>query len=235
MKDEFISMASHELRSPLTGMKLYLSMLRDGDAGPLNDDQSNFVRIVDQNTDRLVKLVNDLLDISRMTSGRLQFAFEEWELGGVIQHVLTSMRMLAESKRIQTTFEAPPIPLCVRGDRDRVVQILTNLLSNAYKYSDEDTSVIVRLTPRNSDVQIDVIDQGMGISNDDQANLFQRFFRSESVINSNISGTGLGLYITRLLVEAHGGEIWVESQVGAGSTFSWTLPLADDTSVLARS
>jgi signal transduction histidine kinase len=226
MKDEFISIASHELRSPLAAIKMYVNMVLDGEVGPLNEEQSQFLQIAEANTERLSQLVNDLLDVSRMTSGRLQCQISELDLAKEVPQACASLRILGDHKQIQTEVTVPREPLMVQADPQRVVQILTNLLSNAYKYSREDTTVSVCVSHRGEVAQVDIVDQGIGISEADQARLFEIFFRAEAVRNSRISGTGLGLYITRKLVELQAGEIWVKSTLDRGSTFSWTLPIA---------
>jgi signal transduction histidine kinase len=226
MKDEFISIASHELRSPLAAIKMYVNMVLDGEVGPLNEQQSQFLQIAEENTDRLSQLVSDLLDVSRMTSGRLHCQISEMDLGKEVPQACASLRILGDHKQIHTEVRVPLEPVMVLADAQRVVQILTNLLSNAYKYSREATTVTVRVSHRGEIAQVDIEDQGIGISEADQARLFEIFFRAEAVRNSRISGTGLGLYITRKLVELQSGEIWVKSTLDQGSTFSWTLPIA---------
>lgn len=226
MKDEFISIASHELRSPLSAIKLYVNMVLDGEVGALNDVQGQFLQIAEANTERLNQLVNDLLDVSRMTSGRLQMQVREIDLSREVSQVCASLRILGDHQQIQTEVMVPSRPVMVRADPNRVEQILTNLLSNAYKYSLAETTVTVRVSNRGQMAQVDITDQGIGISAADQSRLFESFFRAEAVRNSRVSGTGLGLYITRKLVELQAGEIWVESALDKGSTFSWTLPIA---------
>jgi signal transduction histidine kinase len=226
MKDEFISIASHELRSPLAAIKMYVNMVLDGEVGKLNEQQGQFLQIAEDNTERLSQLVNDLLDVSRMTSGRLQCQIREIDLGKEVPQACASLRILGDHKQIQTEVIVPPEPVMVQADPRRVEQILTNLLSNAYKYSLQETTVKVRVSNRGEVAQVDISDQGIGIAEADQARLFDIFFRAEAVRNSHISGTGLGLYITRKLVELQAGDIWVESELNKGSTFSWTLPIA---------
>jgi signal transduction histidine kinase len=205
---------------------MYVNMVLDGEVGPLNEEQSQFLQIAEANTERLSQLVNDLLDVSRMTSGRLQCQISELDLAKEVPQACASLRILGDHKQIQTEVTVPREPLMVQADPQRVVQILTNLLSNAYKYSREDTTVSVCVSHRGEVAQVDIVDQGIGISEADQARLFEIFFRAEAVRNSRISGTGLGLYITRKLVELQAGEIWVKSTLDRGSTFSWTLPIA---------
>jgi signal transduction histidine kinase len=226
MKDEFIAMASHELRAPLTSITLYAHMLVDGEAGTLSEEQLSFVHIVSSNADRLTRLVNDLLDVSRLASGRLQLTLRAVDLKAIVQQVCTELQAVGDSKRIQTVATLPPQPVHVKADQGRLVQILTNLLSNAYKYSPEESTVTVQVHPQAQRAQVDVIDQGMGIAALDQSQLFSKFFRTEEAKRQGIGGTGLGLYITRALVEMQDGQIWITSRQGEGSTFSFTLPLA---------
>lgn len=226
MKDEFIAIASHELRSPLSAIKMYVNMVLDGEVGPLNEEQCQFLQIAEENTERLSQLVNDLLDVSRMASGRLQCQIREIDLGQEVPQTCANLRILGDHKQIQTEVTVPPEPVVVQADPHRVEQILTHLLSNAYKYSLAETTVSVCVSNRGEVAQVDIVDQGIGISEADQSRLFEIFFRAETVRNSRISGTGLGLYMTRKLVELQAGEIWVVSELGKGSTFSWTLPIA---------
>jgi len=226
MKDEFISIASHELRSPLNAIHLYLSMLLDEDAGKLTEEQEQFLRIIEDNADRLTHLANDVLDISRIASGQLQLNLEHVDLREAIEQACAELQILGNRKRIQTRMKLPSTPVAVQADAHRLMQILTNLLSNAYKYASEDTVVTVQVRLHDQVAQIDVIDQGMGIAKADQSQLFTMFFRAEAARNSNVRGAGLGLYITRMLLEMQHGQIGVQSCPGKGSTFSCTLPLA---------
>ncbi len=226
MKTEFVSMVSHELRTPLTSIKGYVSMLREGELGKMTPEQQEFLDITLANADRLMGLINDLLDISRIESGRLRLSLSEFDFGDVIKAVRSEMRAMGETKRINTVVEGSAEPVRVRADRDRVVQILSNLLSNAYKYSPEGTTVRIRTHVDARVARIQVVDQGMGLSEQDQAMLFTKFFRTEAAKQRGISGTGLGLSISRQLVEMLGGEMHVKSEIGQGSTFAFTLPLA---------
>lgn len=227
MKTEFVSMVSHELRTPLTSIKGYVSMLREGELGAMTSEQGEFLDITLANADRLMGLINDLLDISRIESGRLRLSISEFDFAAVIDAVRSDMRTMGETKRITTVVEGNATPVRIRADRDRVVQILANLLSNAYKYSPEDTTVRIRTQVEQRVARIQVVDQGMGLSEQDLAKLFTKFFRTEAAKRHGIGGTGLGLSICRQLVELQGGEMTVKSELGAGSTFAFTLPLAE--------
>jgi signal transduction histidine kinase len=161
-----------------------------------------------------------------MASGRLPLNIEPVDLREMIEQACAELHILGSSKRIQTQVTLPSTPVAVRADAHRLMQIFTNLLSNAYKYSSEDTVVTVQVSRRDQVAQIEVIDQGMGIAEADQNQLFTMFFRAEAVRNSHVRGAGLGLYITRMLLEMQNGQIGVNSCPGKGSTFSCTLPLA---------
>ena len=227
MKTEFVSMVSHELRTPLTSINGYVSMLREGELGDMTPEQQEFLDIALANVDRLMGLINDLLDISRIESGRLSLSLSEFDFGEVIKAVRSEMRAMGETKRIDTVVEDNAEPVRVRADRNRVVQILANLLSNAYKYSPTGTMVRIRTRVDQRFARIQVVDQGMGLSEQDQAKLFTKFFRTETAKQQGIGGTGLGLSISRQLVEMQGGEMSVKSEIGEGSTFAFTLPLAE--------
>ena len=226
MKDEFISIASHELRTPLTSIMGYVSLLLAGEVGALTEEQQSFLQIVDSNAERLIGLVHELLDMSRIESGRIQLTLHPVDLREVVQAVCTDLRTVSRSKHIATVVQLPLEPIRVQADRARLIQVLTNLLSNAYKYSPENTTVTIQGTVQDGSAQVNVVDQGIGISESDQAQLFSKFFRADSARRQGIAGTGLGLSITRSLVEMQGGQIWMSSCLGCGSTFSFTLPLA---------
>jgi len=224
LKDEFVSLVSHELRTPLTSIKGYVDLLLDGDVGEVTEEQTEFLEIVKNNADRLVMLVNDLLDVSRIEADRINLRLTSVELGGPIQEVATALRPLMEQKGQSLELELPEDLPQVRADRDRVVQIMTNLLSNAHKYTLEGGAVTVRAGVDEDEVRVEVRDTGVGMSKDELDRLFGKFFRAQNPATENVSGTGLGLNIVRSLVEKQGGRIWVTSEPMKGSTFSFTLP-----------
>jgi PAS domain S-box-containing protein len=227
MKTEFVSQVSHELRTPLTAIKGFTEMLLDGDAGEVNEEQQEYLDIVKSNVDRLVALINDLLDISRIESGRIKLDLAPIELPAIINSVVATMRPLLEGKHQTLTSQLEPdLPLGM-GDRDRVVQVVTNLVSNAHKYTQAGGSIVVS-TERSGDLlRVAVKDNGMGIPAEDIPKLFTRFFRVDSSLTREIGGTGLGLSIVKSIVELQGGTVSVESEVGQGSTFAFTLPVAE--------
>jgi signal transduction histidine kinase len=234
-KTDFISFVSHELKQPMTSIKGYADLLVKGAAGELNDAQRGFLETVRSNTDRMNKLVSDLLDISRIESGRMLLEFRRLSVEQVVEDVLRTIRRQIEGKQqtlgVNVPSELPP----VWGDRDRVVQILTNLVTNAHKYTPEGGGIAI-CAQKWSDGQhgveqeefvvCSVSDTGIGISSADQARMFTKYFRADDPAVLSVAGTGLGLVITKSLVELHGGEIWVESELGKGSTFTFTIPIA---------
>ncbi|HVB22254.1 MAG TPA: ATP-binding protein [Ktedonobacteraceae bacterium] len=238
MKSEFVSLVSHELRTPLTSIKGYVDLLLDGDAGELTGEQQEYLGVVRDNAERLIALINDLLDVSRIESGKIELQRGPLDLACLIHRVAGSLQPSIAAKGQHLTLDltgerelAPrdrdgtPLPV-VLADADRVTQILTNLLSNAYKYTPTGGSIAVRAYPQGDYVRVDVQDTGIGLSTEEQAQLFTRFFRARNRTTQEVGGTGLGLAIARSLVEMHGGKITVSSSPGLGSTFSFTLPIA---------
>ncbi len=234
-KTEFVSFVSHELKQPMTSIKGYTDLLCRGAVGKLNDTQRDFLNTVQSNVDRMNTLVSELLDVSRIESGSMHLEFADLAIEQVIEEALQTIRGQIEAKQQTLEVEiAPDLPL-VRGDRSRLVQVLTNVVSNAYKYTPEGGHIAVRAqmwsdgrdeTEPNEFVQCSVTDTGIGITPQDQERLFTKYFRADHPAVHSVPGTGLGLVITKSVVELHGGEIWLESQVGEGSTFTFTIPAA---------
>ncbi len=223
-KSEFVSTVSHELRTPLTSIKGYADLLYMGAVGAPNDEQRRFLQIIKSNADRLTALLSDLLDISRIETGRIRLDLRDIALADVVSDVVASLMPEIRNKGLQISLDiAPDLPL-VRGDRSRLVQVMNNLLSNAYRYTPAGGQIRVSVSQTNDTLRVDVSDTGIGISLKDQAKLFQRFHRADDPRVREVSGTGLGLAITKMFVELHGGRIWVESQLNKGSTFTFVLP-----------
>ncbi|MCS7286822.1 MAG: GAF domain-containing protein [Anaerolineae bacterium] len=224
MKTEFISTVSHELRTPMTSIKGYIDLLYMGVAGPLSEQQKRFVTIIKNNTDRLASLVSDILDISRIESGKVRLSFEPVYLKKLLEEVSLAFEHIIQKKNLNYTVDIPDDLPPLWADRDRLSQILNNLISNACQYTPEGGSVTVSARLVNDMVQVDVTDTGIGIAPEDLPRVFDRFFRSDHPMVRDVPGTGLGLAITKAFVEMHGGRIWVQSELGKGSTFSFTIP-----------
>lgn len=229
MKSEFVSLVSHELRTPLTSIKGYVDLLLEGEVGEVPDDQREFLGIVKSNADRLVALINDLLDISRIESGRVELKLAPLDVERTVRAVVKAMKPQIESKKQTLTVVLPPNLPALSADVDRVTQILTNLVSNAYKYTPAGGTITVSAERRGEWVSIGVKDTGIGLSPEEQEQLFTKFFRAKNRVTQEVGGTGLGLPITKTLVEMHGGQMTVTSATGKGSTFSFTLPVVPST------
>ena len=229
MKSEFVSVASHELRTPLTTIKNAVQLVLRGKAGEINETQANFLSMAEKNINRLTNILNSLLDLSRIESGNIGMKFEEFDLTSPIKFILSSLKPQADGKSIHLNMEAPEELPPVYGDREKVEQILMNLIGNAIKFTPEGGEISV--SPKLPDgeggmVAISVKDSGIGIPEDQLKKVFEKFYQVEGSLHRSVSGTGLGLAITKGLVEAHQGKIWVESEVGKGSTFTFTLPVS---------
>jgi signal transduction histidine kinase len=222
LKTEFVSMVSHELRIPLTSIQGYADLLLEHEQ--IAGEKRESLAIVKKNADRLLGLINELLDLSRMEAGKIDLQRTDLDLACVIREVAGSLRPLIEAKRQRLRLDLGETMPAVWADQDRVTQILTNLISNAHKYTLVEGSITVTARRDDGFVRVDVSDTGIGLSPEDQAQLFNKFFRAHDRSPQAAGGTGLGLVITRLLVELHGGRITVSSAQGQGSTFTFSLP-----------
>ncbi|MCX8024938.1 MAG: ATP-binding protein, partial [Thermanaerothrix sp.] len=232
LKSEFLANVSHELRTPLTAIKGYVDVMLMGAAGTITEPQQRFLRIVKENAERLIRLVNDLLDVSRIEAGRVELNRVAFDLAAVVKEGVQAMQARAQEESRALIFEldlAPTLPP-VYGDRERVRQVVESLLSNSYHYTPDQGRITLRAYPINEhEVQVDVQDTGIGIPIEDQPRIFERFYRGNNPLVMAKAGTGLGLALAKILVEMQGGRIWfVSSGVpGEGSTFSFTLPIAE--------
>lgn len=233
MKTEFISVVSHELRTPLTPIKGYIDLILEGDAGELTEEQRDYLKIVEVNTDRLVALVNDLLDISRIEAGKIDLDVKPFAIEEIIQDVIAVHRKQIESRGLSLTLSLPPGLPWVKGDKARITQVLNNLISNAYKYTFSG-GITVSAVPDGEYLEVTVTDTGVGIAKEDLRKLFTKFFRVKNPATRETAGTGLGLAISKSIIEKHEGEIWVESRPGKGSAFHFTLPLVEPVPVVKK-
>lgn len=229
MKDEFVSIVSHELRTPLTSIRGSLGLLEGGVAGELSTKGRELVRIARSNTDRLVRLINDILDLDKMEAGRVTLQREPLDVDELVDEVVGQMQGYAQQAAVSLVVVQRAGPSCppLHGDHDRLVQVLTNLLSNAIKFSPEGEQVQVRVTPREGRARLSVTDHGPGIAPSDIPKLFQKFHQLDASDARARGGSGLGLVIAKSLVEAHHGRIGVDSQLDRGSTFYFDIPLAN--------
>jgi len=225
-RNEFLSVASHELKTPLTSLKIQIQMrermIRKGDAGVFQPDRVlKLVTFAAQQIDRLNRLVDDMLDVSRITNGKLEVSPSFEDLDSLIRNLIGVFEEFPAWQALSLTYETPG-SVVAEIDKFRIEQVITNLLTNAAKYGGG-TPITVRLSTDGQSALIEVSDQGKGIKPEDHERIFNRFERA--VTTNEISGFGLGLYICRQIIQLHGGRIWVESEVGRGSTFKIQLPL----------
>ena len=226
LKSDFISMVSHELRTPLATIKEFAEIIADQLAGPVTDRQREYLAIVHANIDRITRIINDLLDIAKIEAGRLLLNKSLAEPQGLVEQVLQSLRPLAEAKGIRLEANLPPRVPRLFADADKITQVLTNLVSNAIKFTEPGGRVQVSVFEQSAEVEFSVADTGVGIAPDDLPKLFEKFHQlARSVAGGGgANGTGLGLAISKRLVELHGGHIRVASEPGRGSIFSFSLP-----------
>ncbi|MBD2467105.1 response regulator [Nostoc sp. FACHB-145] len=223
MKDEFVSVVSHELRTPLTSIHGSLGMLTSGLLLPDSDQGKRLLQIATDSTERLVRLINDILDIERIESGKVKMERETCNLADLIQSAVNVMQPLAQKAQVKISVSSLSVVLW--ADTDRIVQILTNLLSNAIKFSPPGETVCLETKQQEDEVVLIVKDKGRGIPADKLDSIFERFQQVDSSDSRNHDGTGLGLAICKSIIQQHGGRIWVESVLGEGSTFYFTLPI----------
>lgn len=236
-KSEFVSFVAHELKNPMTSIKGYTELLSAGAVGAVNEMQANFLRTIHSNVERMSTLVSDLNDNSKIEAGRLRLDYKAVDLTELVDEVSRSTRRQIEDKKQTLQVALPPDLPPVWADRTRVAQVLVNLVSNANKYTPEGGAILLsaedvpnRWEPEAAAyrvVHLAVKDNGIGISPEDQVKIFQKFFRSEDSKAREAPGTGLGLNITRSLVEMQGGKIWFESEFRQGTTFHITIPVAE--------
>ncbi len=235
-KSEFVSMVSHELKTPMTSLRGYTDLLLSGMTGALTDQQRNFLEIMAANIQRMSQQIQDLTDISRIETGQLHIELAPTSFVNVVNETMQTVKGLCDEKDVRVHLELPEELPLIMADKGRMVQVLTNLLSNACKYSPPDTDVSLKFMTRmvaqeDSDEVVPMVwccvkDSGYGIAPEDLEQLFTKFFRSKDPNIRQAKGTGLGLSITKGIIELHGGEIWVESELGVGTSFQFTIPQA---------
>jgi signal transduction histidine kinase len=224
---EFVSMVAHDLRNPLTVIRGYTEILQEEQAPPLTPRQERVLETMSSNIEHMLQMTEKLLEISRLQSGTVHFDMEALPIEVVIDEVCTSFEQQLSDKHLGLKREIPVDLPCIWGDHFQLTQVLSNLVTNAYNYTPSG-AIIIGARPRDGYVEVSVSDTGIGISPEDQQRLFTHFFRGQHHLVRSRKGTGLGLTIARSIVEAHGGEIWVESEVDKGSTFRFTLPQAPE-------
>lgn len=227
MKSEFLSITSHELRTPLTPMKAQLQMILEGYVGELNDNQKKSLEVVLRNITKLGKLIDDILDLSRIEAGRIKLAFKSVNINSIVKEAIITQESSATSKdiKISTKLADPPD---IVGDPERIGQVIGNLLNNAIKFSKKSGKVIIETKcldiEGKENVLFSITDYGIGISKADHKKLFKPFSQIDTSLGREQAGTGLGLAIVRGIIHAHRGKVWIDSESGNGTTFYFTIP-----------
>ncbi|MDD5292450.1 MAG: CHASE domain-containing protein [Candidatus Omnitrophica bacterium] len=227
IKEEFTSMVSHELRTPLAAIKESINIVLDGLVGPLTNEQRDFLGTGKNNVDRLARLINDVLDFQKLQAGKVVLNIQKEDLNKVVEEVRQTMSVLAKEKGLELTSnlasDLPDIDL----DRDKIIQVLTNLINNAIKFTDKGNIKVVTGRKDENTVCVSVVDSGIGIQEEDIGKVFQSFSQVAPPQYKKTGSTGLGLAISKGIVQKHGGKIWVESEPGKGSKFSFLLPIVE--------
>ena len=226
MKSEFISVASHQLRGPLTGIKWYSQLLLTKKTGDLTEKQIDFIQQIYNSNERMIRLVNDLLDVSHIETGQ-KFAIlkKTGDVVSLIRNVIKDQKNIFLAKKINVSFtNSCPNKLRFKFDQDKIFQVFSNLINNSIKYS-KNNKIIININCLDKEVVFSIKDYGFGIPKKQEGRVFERFFRGDNIATISTEGTGLGLYIAKSIVEAHGGKIWFKSEENSGTTFYFTLPL----------
>jgi signal transduction histidine kinase len=224
LKDEFVALISHDLRTPLTSIIGYVELALDDGGPPLDDERRGFLEVVSRSSERLLRLVDDLLVAARLQSGRLTLNLEDVDLVALAEQACLEMHARADQKNVSLSCSSDG-PVVIRGDRRRLLQLLDNLVSNGIKFTPGGGSVEVRAMTAGGEATIEVLDTGVGVEPGEEESVFGRFYRSPGAVAQQVQGSGLGLFIARAVVEAHGGRISAERRDGGGSVFRLVLPV----------
>jgi PAS domain S-box-containing protein len=234
MKTEFISTVSHELRTPLTIMKEFASIISDEIAGKLTKEQKEYIDIVKDNIERLIRLINDLLDISKIEAGKFELKKRIADITGLTKAAVDSLRLEVDRKHIEVKTLFPNDAMDVYVEPDKIIQVLTNLISNAIKFTPGKGTITIEIRDTEKEIECSITDNGKGIASEDMDKLFAKFQQFDRTPGAGAKGTGLGLAISKELVEAHNGRIWAESKIGEGSKFIFSLPKCSERAILYK-
>jgi PAS domain S-box-containing protein len=226
IKTEFVSLAAHQLRTPLSAIKWIIKMFLDGDLGRISKEQKEFLEDAYKSNERMIELVNNLLDVSRIEEGRYIFKPSLSSLEEIIQERVAYYQPEAQKKGLKLEFKKPKkaVPK-IMLDREKIMVAIDNLIRNGLKYTLRKGRVTISLKGGPEEAEVSVQDTGVGIPQDQQKRIFTKFFRASNVVRMDTTGSGLGLYIVKNIIEAHGGRIWFQSEEGKGTTFYFTLPI----------
>ncbi|MEA3453123.1 MAG: ATP-binding protein [Patescibacteria group bacterium] len=225
LKSQFVSVAAHQLRTPLSIIKWSLSMMIQGELGSLTDEQKEILEKTNQTNERMIRLINDLLNVARIEEGRFIYRPQAVDFNELLQDIIKPIHQLADEKKIKLKASLTKEPKVVRADTEKLALATKNLIENAIYYTEPKGSVTVSLTSKDNQLEFFVKDTGIGIPKDQQSRIFGKFFRGDNAVRKETEGTGLGLFIAKNIIEAHKGKIWFESVEGKGTTFFFTLPI----------
>lgn len=226
-KSEFVSVVSHELRTPLTIIKESVSIVHEEVAGPINDKQKDFLETAKRNVDRLGRLINDVLDYQKLESQHSDLQTKFQSINEAVQEVEENFKLLVKSKGLSMVLNLEHSLPSILFDRDKIIQVLTNLVNNAIKFSKQGTITIITQKISDNALQVTIQDQGVGIKQEDFSKLFIAFSQISSGMGRQTGGTGLGLSLSKKIIEAHNGKVGVFSKIGEGATFYFILPIND--------
>jgi signal transduction histidine kinase len=224
-KDEFISMASHELKTPVTSLKGFLNLVQRRSMKQGDEKILHYLARMDMQINKLTALINDLLDLSRMQTGKLIYREETFLLDELVREIVANIQETTQTHRLILERQTHAT---VFGDRERIGQVLINLLNNAIKYSPRADTVLIRMANDQQKILVSIQDFGIGIAQDHHLRIFERFYQVTEPAEKTYPGLGIGLSISSEIVRRHGGQMWVESRKGEGATFHFTLPLTDE-------
>lgn len=225
-KDEFVSMASHQLRTPLTSIKGYISMVLEGDAGDINEDQRRLLTEAFTSSERMVRLIGDFLNVSRLQNGKFMIdRSTRVDLSEIVRQEIVNVKEIAGARGIGVAFHQPAHYPALYIDEDKIRQVIMNFLDNAVFYSGDSKAITVRLYTSEGSAVFEVVDHGIGVPAVAQKRLFAKFFRAENALKQRPDGTGVGLYLAKQVITGHGGKVVFSSTEGKGSTFGFRLPI----------
>ncbi len=230
LKTEFVSLAAHQLRTPLSAIKWTLRMILSGDLGEINQEQKEFIEKADINNERMIVLINDLLNVTRIEEGRYVFKLVPCQYGEILDSAINNLKEKIAHRKVKLELKTPDKKdLLINVDKEKMIMVIQNLIENAINFSPPGSTVKVMLSFDESDMTFSVKDFGIGMPVNQQSRIFTKFFRGSNAMKIDVGGTGLGLFIAKNIIEGHGGKIWFESEENKGATFYFTLPVSKQT------